>query len=441
MNNEETIYMGSDLNANANNNRDAAMDFIVKAWKPVTIGGSACIMLGTGAILMTNAQDEDLDIGDDSDMSTENQLANAEVQPVEQEEIVSVSDDVDETSNATMELPVAIVDDKLTFPDAFALARAQVGPGGVFNWRSLIFSTYTADEWNGMTDEQHEQFAMRVHPEVDASHVSDAEIAQHIAMAPVEDAPVMDAVDDNAIDEINLAQNDDIADDEDAMYKINEDMAAVAAAETIAEPAEVEALAQDVIADFDLAQVVPQADEDVVIADEADGIELADISDDVMIAGEVEDAVIEDIALVEDEVPDDAFDLSDMFDLKSTDDLAMAPPATKASDGGTPFENFLSDNSVRIVGYGEFDGHQVRGLDLDGDNMADIAVIDIDDSGDLSSADMVVEQGNGNQFTYGELQDFAMNQDHGDDNHEMHTPNPEIADDMPDYMDDAIAQL
>ncbi len=441
MNNEETIYMGSDMTQNANNSGNDAMGFVVKAWKPLTIGGSACVLLGTGAILMANAQDDDLDIPDDNVVPTGDTMAKVETQPVEQEEVVSDAVDTDQQTDTSMQLQVAIVDDRLPFGDAFASARGQVGPGGVFNWRSLIFSTYTADEWEAMSEEEHEQFAMKVHPEVDASHVSDAELAQRITTVPADDTPVVDLVDDDAVNEYNVAQ-DDVTDDQDVMAKINEDMAAIAATDMVNEPADIEPLEQDVVADVELAQDDALPLEGIAIVEGEEGIALADIADDVMIADENDDAVIEDIALAEDEVADDAFALSEMFDLKPADDLAMSAAAVKASEGGTPFENFLSEeNTVRIVGYGEFDGHQVRGLDLDGDNTADIAVIDIDDSGDLSSVDMIVEQGNGNQFTYGELQDFAMSQEHGADHHDVHAPNPDIADDMPDYMDDAIAQL
>ena len=156
----------------------------------------------------------------------------------------------------------------------------------------------------------------------------------------------------------------------------------------------------------------------------------------------------EDIALAElDEDADsnDAFALDEMFNLKAANDVAMANGVKSSPDAPHKdnFENFISDDVVRIVGYGEFDGHVVRGLDLDGDNLADVAVIDVDDSGDLSRDDIVVEEGNGNMSTYGELHDFAMSQLDDNDHDNMHDnlPNPDVAADMPDYMDDAIAQL
>lgn len=43
------------------------------------------------------------------------------------------------------------VNDEMSFGQAFAEARAEVGPGGVFEWRGSLYGTYTADEWNSMS--------------------------------------------------------------------------------------------------------------------------------------------------------------------------------------------------------------------------------------------------------------------------------------------------
>ncbi len=56
------------------------------------------------------------------------------------------------------EIDIAHVDDDMSFSEAFAAAREQVGPGGVFEWHGGVYGTYYANEWNAMTDEQHEQW-------------------------------------------------------------------------------------------------------------------------------------------------------------------------------------------------------------------------------------------------------------------------------------------
>lgn len=59
-------------------------------------------------------------------------------------------------------LPIAEINDDMSFGEAFAAARAQVGPGGVFEWRGNVYNTYNADEWNAMSPEDRAEFADRL---------------------------------------------------------------------------------------------------------------------------------------------------------------------------------------------------------------------------------------------------------------------------------------
>lgn len=63
-------------------------------------------------------------------------------------------------------LQVAHVDDSLSFAEAFAQARAEVGPGGVFHWHGGVFNTYTEAEWDSMSTTDRSDFAQHVAPEV-----------------------------------------------------------------------------------------------------------------------------------------------------------------------------------------------------------------------------------------------------------------------------------
>lgn len=72
---------------------------------------------------------------------------------------------------------VAQVDDNASFSQAFADARAQVGPGGVFEWHGRVYGTYYKDEWDNMTAEQkHEYQASIDYKDV----ISDESMAQHL---------------------------------------------------------------------------------------------------------------------------------------------------------------------------------------------------------------------------------------------------------------------
>ena len=49
-----------------------------------------------------------------------------------------------------------------SFGEAFADARAEVGPGGVFVWHGGVYSTYTAEEWGSMTLAERNEFALAI---------------------------------------------------------------------------------------------------------------------------------------------------------------------------------------------------------------------------------------------------------------------------------------
>ncbi len=59
-------------------------------------------------------------------------------------------------------IPVAHVDDGLSFAAAFAAAREQVGAGGVFEWHGNLYGTYYAEEWDAMSNGQRSEFMARV---------------------------------------------------------------------------------------------------------------------------------------------------------------------------------------------------------------------------------------------------------------------------------------
>lgn len=50
------------------------------------------------------------------------------------------------------------VNDDMSFSEAFAAARTEVGPGGAFEWHGNVYGTYYADEWENMTPEQREEY-------------------------------------------------------------------------------------------------------------------------------------------------------------------------------------------------------------------------------------------------------------------------------------------
>ncbi len=52
--------------------------------------------------------------------------------------------------------------DNLSFSDAFASAREEVGTAGAFEWHGRLYSTFTADEWNSMSGEERAAYHSRI---------------------------------------------------------------------------------------------------------------------------------------------------------------------------------------------------------------------------------------------------------------------------------------
>ncbi len=50
------------------------------------------------------------------------------------------------------------VNDEMTFGEAFANARNELGSGGVFIWKENAYNTFYKEEWAEMTPEEHESF-------------------------------------------------------------------------------------------------------------------------------------------------------------------------------------------------------------------------------------------------------------------------------------------
>ncbi|MEE1178066.1 MAG: hypothetical protein U0K71_13770 [Paludibacteraceae bacterium] len=59
-------------------------------------------------------------------------------------------------------IKVAHVDDSLTFSQAFAEARHQVGAGGVFEWHGKVYGTYYKTEWDNMSDSEHAEWRAKI---------------------------------------------------------------------------------------------------------------------------------------------------------------------------------------------------------------------------------------------------------------------------------------
>ena len=104
------------------------------------------------------------------------------------------------------------VDDSMSFSQAFAAARREVGAGGLFTWHGHTYGTYYAEEWNAMSPADKEQYWADVNHTT--SHLNDELQAENeVEINDVEvvtddlgDAEQLDDADD-------IAEIDSISDD------------------------------------------------------------------------------------------------------------------------------------------------------------------------------------------------------------------------------------
>ena len=106
--------------------------------RKVAIGGGIGILLGASAAAVAQTLS-----------SSETPDEDVEVEPAP--ETVSVASNVS---------------DGMSFGDAFAAARAELGPGGMFTWHGNSYSTYTAEEWDNMSAGERADYGRLVAPRV-----------------------------------------------------------------------------------------------------------------------------------------------------------------------------------------------------------------------------------------------------------------------------------
>ena len=123
---------------------------------------------------------EELDVEDPSLEEGEEEVAETE-EVVEDMETEGSEDHLHLTGH---DMSIAHgVNDSMSFSEAFAAARHEVGPGGIFEWHGQAYGTYYSNEWDAMSDEEHDQYW------ADVSHT-----VSHIDHTP--DVPIGDSMAD-----------------------------------------------------------------------------------------------------------------------------------------------------------------------------------------------------------------------------------------------------
>lgn len=150
MTNEETQYMPNAVQNENTTPSPQPRRGLKTGWKRVAIGGVSGVMIGSAAAYAAT------------------HFMGGNDEP-------AANDDVTTADQAADHKMAQNVTDDMTFEEAFATARDEVGAGGVFTWKGNVYGTFTTDEWEAMTpQEQMDYFAA----------VSGQEASEHIAAQP-----------------------------------------------------------------------------------------------------------------------------------------------------------------------------------------------------------------------------------------------------------------
>lgn len=176
------------------------------------------------AEVMPVTDDEDESIEDEDEIG-EIIEENIEEETPEDEEIVTeeyieeeepvVSAAVNEPAEDDPDLldVATSVDDSMSFSQAFAAARHEVGSGGMFIWHGNTYNTFYAEEWNSMSAaDRSEYWHNVVHT---TQHLND-EVEELTEVDPVDDEPIVDPLLD---DEDNVDELEDVVDEDEIIVE------------------------------------------------------------------------------------------------------------------------------------------------------------------------------------------------------------------------------
>lgn len=124
--------------------------------------------------------------------------------------------EVDPEAPVADEIPHAHVSDSMSFSEAFAAARAEVGPGGSFTWHGKVYGTYYKNEWDSMSSEEQRDFQMAaINGEHSTAPGHEASQANNYAYAkPVDPVPAEEPYEEPKGQEVTLVDPEPVSDDE-----------------------------------------------------------------------------------------------------------------------------------------------------------------------------------------------------------------------------------
>ena len=139
---EQTQIIEETVNEEQETSQESKRSSRVK--KVAGVAGVAAAGVASGVVFTSMAS------GDDADQTTQADAAQADAAQAAH------------TAVPAGNVKVAEVSDDMSFDEAFASARKQVGAGGVFEWRGKLYGTYYKNEWDAMSQADKDQYAANV---------------------------------------------------------------------------------------------------------------------------------------------------------------------------------------------------------------------------------------------------------------------------------------
>ncbi len=131
------------------------------------IGASAAAAaagFAVGVITPLQVFPQALEIDEDMDTTLTDEIS------VDESMIIYTNPTAENSIDEYLEVATS-VDDSMSFNEAFAAARQEIGAGGLFIWQGHTYGTYYADEWNAMSAEEREEYWANVHQTT--SHINE----------------------------------------------------------------------------------------------------------------------------------------------------------------------------------------------------------------------------------------------------------------------------
>ncbi len=231
-------------------------------------------------------------------------------------------------------MPVASeVNDSLGFNEAFAAARKETGPGGLFVWRGHTYGTYYKNEWDAMSQEEQDQYWADVQHTSQQIHYEESELES-------ESIPELDVELDPDLENEPELDEEPVVESDDEEQELQED--------------DVVEFLENEEEDSDLVEVELDDEADVEVSIDEDGIdEIAEVEDEepieVSIDGDDEAEVlvddvdeIDDIELsvdAEDEFLDELLPIDENEMLQTEDEMDMSDDLLDNQVEGCATEN------------------------------------------------------------------------------------------------------